>query len=99
MKNYSEDESRQYHIQVAEGEIGRYVIMPGDPKRCVKIAQYFDNPVLIADNREYVTYTGTLDGVKVSVTSTGFGFNCNGGVIPLRRRYIYKNRNVRRDAA
>ena len=29
MKNYSEDASRQYHIQVAEGEIGRYVIMPG----------------------------------------------------------------------
>ena len=73
MKNYSEDASRQYHIQVAEGEVGRYVIMPGDPKRCVKIAQYFDNPVLIADNREYITYTGTLDGVKVSVTSTGIG--------------------------
>jgi len=73
MKNYSEDASRQYHIQVADGEVGRYVIMPGDPKRCVKIAQYFENPVLIADNREYVTYTGTLDGVKVSVTSTGIG--------------------------
>lgn len=73
MKNYSEDASRQYHIQVAEGEVGRYVIMPGDPKRCVKIAQYFDDPVLIADNREYITYTGTLDGVKVSVTSTGIG--------------------------
>ena len=73
MKNYSEDESRQYHIQVAQGEVGRYVIVPGDPKRCVKIAQYFDDPVLIADNREYITYTGTLDGVKVSVTSTGIG--------------------------
>lgn len=73
MKNYSEDASRQYHIQVAKGEVGRYVIMPGDPKRCVKIAQYFGNPVLIADNREYITYTGTLDGVKVSVTSTGIG--------------------------
>ena len=73
MKNYSEDASRQYHIQVAQGEVGRYVIMPGDPKRCVKIAQYFDNPVMIADNREYITYTGTLDGVKVSVTSTGIG--------------------------
>ena len=45
----------------------------GDPKRCAKIAQYFEDPVLIADNREYVTYTGTLDGVKVSVTSTGIG--------------------------
>lgn len=73
MKNYSEDVNRQYHIQVAKGEVGRYVILPGDPKRCVKIAQYFDNPVLIADNREYITYKGTLDGVKVSVTSTGIG--------------------------
>lgn len=73
MKNYSEDADRQYHIQVAKGEVGRYVILPGDPKRCKKIAQYFDDPVLVADNREYVTYTGTLDGVKVSVTSTGIG--------------------------
>ncbi len=73
MKNYSEDANRQYHIQVASGEVGRYVIMPGDPKRCAKIAKYFDNPTLIADNREYITYTGMLDGVKVSVTSTGIG--------------------------
>ena len=73
MKNYSEDVSRQYHIQVARGEVGRYVIMPGDPKRCEKIAKYLDDPVLIADNREFVTYTGTLDGEKVSVTSTGIG--------------------------
>lgn len=34
MKNYSEDADRQYHIQVAKGEVGRYVILPGDPKRC-----------------------------------------------------------------
>ena len=73
MKNYSEDANKLYHIQVAPGEVGRYVIMPGDPKRCAKIAEYFENPVLIADNREYVTYTGTLDGVKVSVSSTGIG--------------------------
>ena len=73
MKNYSEDISRQYHIQVANGEVGRYVILPGDPKRCKKIAQYFEDSVLIADNREFITYTGTLDGVKVSVTSTGIG--------------------------
>ena len=70
---YSEDPNKQYHIQVGKGEVGRYVILPGDPKRCEKIAKYFDGPVLVADNREYVTYTGTLDGVKVSVTSTGIG--------------------------
>ena len=37
MKNYSEDASRQYHIQVAKGEVGRYVIMPGDPGRLLRI--------------------------------------------------------------
>ena len=67
MKNYSEDPSRQYHIQVAKGEVGRYVIMPGDPKRCVKIAQHFDDPVLVADNREYITYTVKSDGIVVYV--------------------------------
>ncbi len=70
--NYSED-GKQYHIDVAAGECGRYVILPGDPKRCKKIAAYFDNPRLIADHREFVTYTGTLEGVPVSVTSTGIG--------------------------
>ena len=71
--NYSEDASKQYHIQVGKGDVGRYVILPGDPKRCAKIAKYFDNAELVADSREYVTYTGYLDGVKVSVTSTGIG--------------------------
>lgn len=71
--NYSENAGKQYHIQVGEGDVGRYVILPGDPKRCEKIARYFDDPRLMADNREYITYTGTLDGVKVSVTSTGIG--------------------------
>ncbi len=73
MIDYSEGSGKLYHIQVAPGEVGRYVIMPGDPKRCKKIAEYLDNPVLVADNREFVTYTGELDGVKVSVTSTGIG--------------------------
>jgi len=56
-----------------QGDVGRYVILPGDPKRCEKIAKHFDNAVLVADHREFVTYTGYLDGVKVSVTSTGIG--------------------------
>lgn len=71
--NYSEDPSKQYHIQVGKGDVGRYVILPGDPKRCEKIARHFTDAKLIADSREYITYTGYLDGVKVSVTSTGIG--------------------------
>lgn len=73
MIDYSEGSGKCYHIGVGKGDVGEYVILPGDPKRCAKIAQYFDNPVLVGDSREYVTYTGTIDGVKVSVTSTGIG--------------------------
>lgn len=70
-KAYSKD--LQYHINMKQGDVGRYVILPGDPKRCEKIAQHFDGAILVADHREFVTYTGYLDGVKVSVTSTGIG--------------------------
>lgn len=73
MIDYAEGTGKQYHTGVGPEDIGKYVILPGDPKRCEKIAAYFDNPVLVADSREFVTYTGTLDGVKVSVTSTGIG--------------------------
>lgn len=62
-----------YHIACAPGDVGKYVILPGDPGRCEKIAAHFDSPVKVASNREYTTYTGYLDGVKVSVTSTGIG--------------------------
>ena len=73
MIDYTEGSGKEYHIGVGKGDVGEYVILPGDPKRCEKIASYFDNPVLVGDSREYVTYTGYLDGVKVSVTSTGIG--------------------------
>lgn len=64
---------KQYHIAMKKGDVGKYCILPGDPGRCEKIAKYFDDPVKVAQNREYVTYTGTLLGEKVSVCSTGIG--------------------------
>lgn len=73
MQNYSGEKDLQYHLQIRPGDVGRYVILPGDPKRCAKIAEHFENAKLVADNREYVTYTGYLEGEKVSVTSTGTG--------------------------
>lgn len=63
----------QFHIQMKKGDVGRYCIVPGDPGRCEKIAAYFDDAVLVQQNREYTTYTGTLLGEKVSVCSTGIG--------------------------
>ena len=64
---------RLYHIHCAKGEVGRYVILPGDPGRCEKIAALFDNAHFVAQNREYTISTGTLLGEKVSVCSTGIG--------------------------
>ena len=66
-------DERQFHIGCRAGEIGRYCLLPGDPGRCEKIARYFDAPALVAANREFTTYTGTLLGERVSVVSTGIG--------------------------
>ena len=63
----------QYHIHCKAGDVGRYVILPGDPGRCQAIASLFDDPVHVGMNREYNIYTGTLLGEKVSVCSTGIG--------------------------
>ena len=73
MQNYSGEAGLQYHLQIRPGDVGKYVILPGDPKRCAKIAKHFEDAKLVADSREFVTYTGYLDGEKVSVTSTGIG--------------------------
>ena len=62
-----------YHIHCKEGDVGRYVLLPGDPFRTDLIASYLDDAKLVAHNREHKTWTGTLDGVKVSVTSSGMG--------------------------
>lgn len=64
---------KQFHIHCVEGDVGRYVFLPGDPGRCESIAAHFDDPVHIGMNREYNIYTGRLLGQKVSVCSTGIG--------------------------
>lgn len=67
------EKGQQYHLELMPGDVGRYVILPGDPGRVERIAAFLEDPRPVASNREYVTYTGWLDGVKVSVTSTGIG--------------------------
>ncbi len=67
------NETKQYHIGCARGDVGKYCILPGDPARCELIAAYFDDAHFVAQNREFTTYTGTLDSVPVSAVSTGIG--------------------------
>ncbi len=67
------NEGERFHLKIKTGDVGRYVILPGDPGRVPLIAKELDNAVQVAQNREYNIYTGYLDGVKVSVCSTGIG--------------------------
>ena len=55
-------DGKQMHIALQKGDVGRYVIVPGDPGRCEKIAKYFDDAQFVASNREFTTWTGTLLG-------------------------------------
>ncbi len=66
-------DSLQHHIRCREGDVGRYVLLPGDPARAELIAKHLDGAREVARNREFVTFTGTTGGVPVSVTSTGIG--------------------------
>lgn len=68
-----EKDGKAMHAKIQKGDIGRYVLLPGDPFRTDLIASYLDDAKLIAHNRELKTWTGYLDGEKVSVTSTGMG--------------------------
>ncbi len=65
--------SEEFHLKTVPGDVGRYVLLCGDPARCEKIAAYFDTASFLKSNREYTIYTGTLEGEKVNVCSTGIG--------------------------
>jgi uridine phosphorylase len=70
---FFEPSDLMYHIKMRKGDVGRYVFLPGDPFRTDLIASFLDDAKLVAHNREHKSWTGFLDGVKVSVTSTGMG--------------------------
>src|ERR1700674_190826 len=64
---------RKYHVGLAKGDVGEYVLVPGDPGRTPMIAKYFDDAREVAFSREYRTFTGSLGGVPVSTISSGMG--------------------------
>ena len=64
---------KQFHINVSEKDVGKYVILCGDPGRVEKIAHHLDDAKEVSYNREFKIYTGLLNGEKVSVASTGIG--------------------------
>jgi uridine phosphorylase len=65
--------AKTYHINCNKSDVGGYCILPGDPARCEQIAAFLDGARFVTENREYKTYSGTLSGETVTVTSTGIG--------------------------
>ncbi len=63
----------QYHIRCGPGDVGEFVLLPGDPGRSELIARHLTDARLVAQHREFTTYTGTVDGTRVSACSTGIG--------------------------
>jgi uridine phosphorylase len=67
------DMSKQYHIQLDENNCAPYVLLPGDPGRVAQVAALWDESHKVAENREYVTYTGVYKDMPITCTSTGIG--------------------------
>lgn len=90
------DGERQFHIQTTPEEVGKYVILPGDPGRVPKIAAQFENARQVAQNREYNVYTGHI-GWRchfrcVDRNRRPVGSDCARGAGALRRAYVYPRR-------
>ena len=62
-----------YHINLLPGEVAETIILVGDPGRTEMVASFFDNVELKKQNREIVTITGTYNGKRLSVMSSGMG--------------------------
>lgn len=73
MENRTTAEERQHHIDMKAGDIAPTVLIPGDPGRVSLFAELMDEGNIVAEKREYITYTGKKDGVSISCTSTGIG--------------------------
>jgi uridine phosphorylase len=66
-------QGRFYHINCGPGDIAPYILTCGDPGRARKISRYFDKVDVRRQNREFLTYTGSYNGIPLSVMATGIG--------------------------
>lgn len=64
---------RKYHVGLTAEEVGKYVLIPGDPARTAVIARFLDGAREVAFSREYRTFTGSVNGTPVSAVSSGMG--------------------------
>ncbi len=63
----------EFHIVCDPEEISRYVFCPGDQARARRIADHMQDARLVTDSRGYAVYSGSYDGVFMTVCGTGMG--------------------------
>ena len=62
-----------FHLHVKPGQLADKVILVGDPGRVALVASHFDTLECEVESREFHTVTGTYNGKRITVVSTGIG--------------------------
>ena len=62
-----------YHLNLLPGDLADTVITVGDPDRVPEVSRFFDTVEIRKGKREFRTHTGTLNGKRLTVISTGIG--------------------------
>jgi len=62
-----------YHLNLLPEDLAETIIVVGDQNRVPLVSKYFDTLELKKGKREFITHTGTLNGTRISVVSTGIG--------------------------
>ena len=62
-----------FHLQIKPGELGKFILLVGDPGRVDIISSLFDEKLHSSSNREFYSITGIYLGIKITVLSTGIG--------------------------
>ncbi len=62
------------HVRAHQDDVAPFVLLPGDPDRARRIAErFFDAPRPITSYRQLLGFTGTYQGMPVTVQTTGMG--------------------------
>lgn len=62
-----------FHLHVKPEWLADKIILVGDPGRVSLVASHFENKECEVESREFHTITGTYQGKKITVVSTGIG--------------------------
>lgn len=62
-----------FHLHLKPENLADTVILVGDQGRVEMVSKYFDEIEFKVQNREFKTHTGTYNGQRISVLSTGIG--------------------------